>query len=77
MQFAPTSSLPQHEMSLVNDDYMDGDGDINEYVQEIGTLTNNQLSLLSTLKEVSTRSQPDYASIFPDYLSNTPLYSLM
>ena len=40
-------------MALVNADYVDGNGDINDYLEEIGTLTNNQLGLLSTLKEVS------------------------
>lgn len=54
-------------MSLVNDDYMDGDGNINEYVEEIGTLTKNQLSLLSELKEVSTSTQPGYIYSFSDY----------
>ena len=39
-------------MELVDNDYTDGDGDINDYLEQIDTLTNNQLSLLSTLKEV-------------------------
>jgi hypothetical protein len=39
-------------MALVNDDYVDGEGDINDYLEQIGNLTNNQLSLLSTLQEV-------------------------
>jgi hypothetical protein len=40
-------------MALVNDN-SDGEGDINDYLQQIGMLTNNQLSLISTLKDVSS-----------------------
>lgn len=44
----------QHEMALVNDDYGNGEGDISEYLEQIGALTDNQLLLLSSLKEVSS-----------------------
>lgn len=44
-------------MALVNDDYAIGEGDITNYLEQISTLTDNQLSLLSTLKEVSKAAE--------------------
>lgn len=44
-------SMVKHEMTLVNDTDV-VDGNFNEYLAQIGTLTDNHLSLLSTLREV-------------------------